>query len=234
MSPPTHQHRPFSPYRHAHTEEDLLHAALRGQTAMNQAMPNDGPKPSSTQSRAQSRVDGGEVRTGSVANSKHSQPRSHAHPHAHDQEREQEGEPTPTPSRPHTPEGIADLNAEEERIVRETLGRTPRSSYAASALGSDILNSHFHDAELCALLHEAEDPKAHEVVRKAVRKAAKQRIKKLGMKYDNEVCGQSFFNSFSLTFIGSHLNSINDFSTTMILQFIPNLGFNLMSARRVH
>jgi len=41
---------------------------------------------------------------------------------------------------------------------------------------------------LCILLHQLDDPSQHEVVKKAVRKAVKARVKQLGMKYDNEVC----------------------------------------------
>jgi hypothetical protein len=40
---------------------------------------------------------------------------------------------------------------------------------------------------LCILLHQLDDPNQHEVVKKAVRKAVKARVKQLGMKYDNEV-----------------------------------------------
>ena len=92
---------------------------------------------------------------------------------------------TPKQSRPPSPE--EGLDAEEQQIVAETLRRTPRHSYAPSASEADIVDSHFHDMELCVLLHEAEDPNAHEVVKKAVRKAVRQRIQNLGMKHDNEV-----------------------------------------------
>jgi hypothetical protein len=43
---------------------------------------------------------------------------------------------------------------------------------------------------LCILLHQLDDPSQHEVVKKAVRKAVKARVKQLGMKYDNETIKQ--------------------------------------------
>lgn len=98
---------------------------------------------------------------------------------------------TPTQSRPASP--IQDLNAEEQRLVNDFLSRPAgtRTSYtqsmAPSMLEPEIQNSHFHDAELCQLLH-ALDQSMAEPVKKAVRKAVRARVKKLGMKYDNEVC----------------------------------------------
>lgn len=87
---------------------------------------------------------------------------------------------TRTPS----PEG---LDAEEARIVNEALAaRTPRTSvYAASLKPGDT--DHYHDMELCVLLHQESDPNQHDIIKKAVRKAIRQRIKKLGIKYDHEV-----------------------------------------------
>jgi hypothetical protein len=111
-----------------------------------------------------------------------------SHGNKHDNPRRQDSDVTPRPSRQPSPE--LELNVEEARIVAETLGKkTPgtRTSYAPSALESEIVHSHFHDMELCVLLHEAEDPNAHEVVKRAVRKAVRQRVKKLGMKHDSEV-----------------------------------------------
>lgn len=99
-------------------------------------------------------------------------------------------EATPTPSRPASP--VADLNAEERRMVNDVLMRPAgtRTSYAASAaapsmLEPDFQNSHYHDMELCQLLHALDQP-MEEPVKKAVRKAVRARVKKLGMKYDNE------------------------------------------------
>ena len=60
------------------------------------------------------------------------------------------------------------------------------STVAPSALEPEIQNSHFHDMELCQLLHALDQPMG-EPVKKAVRKAVRARVKKLGMKYDNEV-----------------------------------------------
>ncbi|KAH9946993.1 hypothetical protein B0H21DRAFT_375378 [Amylocystis lapponica] len=97
---------------------------------------------------------------------------------------------TPTPSRPVSP--AMDLDAEEQRMVHDLLNMPSRSrtSYAASmmapsALEPEIQNSHFHDMELCQLLNALDQPMG-EPVKKAVRKAVRARVKKLGMKYDNE------------------------------------------------
>ena len=79
-----------------------------------------------------------------------------------------------------------ELDDEEEEMVRTILSRTPRTSMALSALEPDIQNSHFHDMELCELLHSLDAPNLPEVVKKAVRKAVRARVKKLGMKSDNE------------------------------------------------
>lgn len=99
---------------------------------------------------------------------------------------QQDGERTPTASHPHSP-NEHELNQEEARIVRDALaGRTPRTSYYAASLEPEVAN-HYHDMELCVLLHQENDPTAHEFVKKALRKAVRQRVKKLGMKYDNEV-----------------------------------------------
>ncbi|KAI0341988.1 hypothetical protein BDW22DRAFT_1358100 [Trametopsis cervina] len=97
---------------------------------------------------------------------------------------------TPTPSRPASP--LQDLNAEEQRLVNEFLTRPAgaRTSYAQSAMAPstlepEIQNSHFHDGELCQLLHALDQPMA-DPVKKAIRKAVRARVKRLGMKYDNE------------------------------------------------
>jgi hypothetical protein len=92
---------------------------------------------------------------------------------------------TPTPSRPHSPEGLDD---EEARIVNDALAaQTPRTSIYAAPLEPEVA-SHFHDKELCLLLHLENDPAQHEIVKKVLRKAVRQRVKRLGMKYDNAVC----------------------------------------------
>ncbi|KAI0081913.1 hypothetical protein K474DRAFT_1655795 [Panus rudis PR-1116 ss-1] len=97
---------------------------------------------------------------------------------------------TPTPSRPASPD--IPMNAEEERMVEDILKRPARTrtSYALSAaapsmLEPEIAHSHFHDGELCQLLHALDAPMS-EPVKKAVRKAVRTRVKKLGMKYDIE------------------------------------------------
>jgi hypothetical protein len=93
-------------------------------------------------------------------------------------DRSQEHERTPSP------EG---LDPEEARIVADALGGlTPRTSYYEQPLEPDATN-HYHDTELCVLLHQEADEKLHDLVKKALRKAIRQRVKRLGMKYDAEV-----------------------------------------------
>lgn len=86
--------------------------------------------------------------------------------------------------------GPDDLDEEEARLVENVLNqgsRTPRTSYAATSVLEPNQFAHYHDMNLCILLHQLDDPSQHEVVKKAVRKAVKARVKQLGMKYDNEV-----------------------------------------------
>jgi hypothetical protein len=96
-------------------------------------------------------------------------------------------------SRGATPRALSpgpELNEEETRLVENVLNqgnRTPRTSYAATSALESNQFTHYHDMNLCILLHQLDDPSQHEVVKKAVRKAVKARVKQLGMKYDNEV-----------------------------------------------
>ncbi|KAJ7725840.1 hypothetical protein DFH07DRAFT_853541 [Mycena maculata] len=185
----SHQNRPFSPYRHAPTTEDLLHAAIRGRAM---ALP-EAINPPSQHSRAPSAVpSAAPSKAPSVAASavrSHHTTQSHAGKApsvVQSQPADEGGAATPSQRRPHSP---LDLNQEEAQIVQDALAssRTPRTShYTPSALGSDIVNSHFHDMDLCVLLQQESDPNAHEVVKKALRKAIRQRVKRLGMKFDNE------------------------------------------------
>ena len=113
---------------------------------------------------------------------------SHSHiggSHQHDHDHEEQ---TPVQSRTQS-QVDEELDEEEEEMVRTILSRTPRTSMAPSALEPDVQNTHFHDMELCELLHSLEAPGLPEVVKKAVRKAVRARVKKLGMKSDNEVSG---------------------------------------------
>ncbi|KAF8210214.1 hypothetical protein K438DRAFT_1710849 [Mycena galopus ATCC 62051] len=187
----SHQNRPFSPYRHAPTTEDLLHAAVRGRAvaldALNQQSqhsraPSDVPSamPSKAPSKAPSAAPSA-ARSHHTTQSQHGKAASVALSYKPGSAAERGGAATP-----HDP--LLDLNQEEAKIVRDTLaGRTPRTShYTPSALGSDIVNSHFHDMDLCVLMQQESDPSVHEVVKKALRKAIRQRVKRLGMKYDNE------------------------------------------------
>ncbi len=75
------------------------------------------------------------------------------------------------------------------RQVLASAGHTPRTSktYSGSALGSDIVNSHYHDNELCVLFQFLNVDSSPELVKKVLRKAIRRRVKDLGMQYDNEV-----------------------------------------------
>ncbi|KAF8176804.1 hypothetical protein BJ912DRAFT_1133217 [Pholiota molesta] len=189
--PTGHQNRPFSPYRHAPTQEDLLFAAVRGRalsippepvktpSVISKSLSNQAPK--SPQSRALSQMEGGKPMS-QISVAKQPSATGSRASRASRVERDQ-GDNTPTPSRPRSPD---ELDPEQVRIVNEALAtRTPRTSYYAASLEPEVTN-HFHDMELCVLLHQESDPSQHDVVKKALRKAVRQRIKKLGMKYDHE------------------------------------------------
>lgn len=64
--------------------------------------------------------------------------------------------------------------------------QTPRTSYYDQSVNQE-LTGHFHDDELCQLLRHESDGSQPEVIRKALRKAIRQRVKRLGIKYDTEV-----------------------------------------------
>ncbi|KDQ57602.1 hypothetical protein JAAARDRAFT_269020 [Jaapia argillacea MUCL 33604] len=146
----------FSPHRHAPTQADLFHAAM-GATGE----PKSPRSPSKQASAIRSQLSG------------------------YPEQQAREGGVTPTPSRPQSP--LDAMNDDDQRLVRDLLSkRASRTSMAASALETDIQQSHFHDMELCILLHVLEDPMQHEITKRAVRKAVRGRVKKLGMKYDNE------------------------------------------------
>ncbi|KAJ7647352.1 hypothetical protein FB45DRAFT_822173 [Roridomyces roridus] len=172
----SNHNRPFSPYRHAPTHEDLLHAAIRGRAMVISDQP-----PPSQPSKAPSAIP-------SAVQSKAPSASPSKAPSAARSQKAVSLAPSQKPTSVHEGEPF-DLNQEEARIVQDALAssRTPRTShYTPSALGSDIVNSHYHDMDLCVLLQQESDPNAHEVVKKALRKAIRQRVKKLGMKYDNE------------------------------------------------
>jgi hypothetical protein len=82
-------------------------------------------------------------------------------------------------------------NPSRERVTEIDLTRTPRTSYTAfttpSVLAGEVSASHFHDEELCILLHAADNPTTHDVVKKALRKGVKDRVKKLGLDHQREV-----------------------------------------------
>ncbi|KAF8160625.1 hypothetical protein B0H34DRAFT_857242 [Crassisporium funariophilum] len=186
-----HQSRPFSPYRHAPTQEDLLNAAVRGralvipeqpekESSVVSKSPSKMPSMPSRQSKVLSQLEGGKPLSMISVAKQHSAGGSNASRASRGQG---DHDTTPTPTRPHSPEG---LDAEESRMVNDALAaRTPRTSYYAASLEPDVAN-HYHDMELCVLLHQENDPAQHDVVKKALRKAVRQRVKKLGMKFDNE------------------------------------------------
>lgn len=99
---------------------------------------------------------------------------------------EADGNKTPKALSPQSPS--SELNPNEAQIINDVIA-SRRSSYALppSELENEVANSHFHDMDLCILLHQMDDPNAHDVVKQALRKAVRQRIKKLGMKYDSRV-----------------------------------------------
>ncbi|KZT29192.1 hypothetical protein NEOLEDRAFT_1175492 [Neolentinus lepideus HHB14362 ss-1] len=99
-----------------------------------------------------------------------------------------DGGATPRQSRPQSPMDMDEGDAEK---VRDLLSRRmSRTTMSLANLEADLQNSHFHDMELCVLLHALEDSQLHDITKKAVQKAVKQRIKKLGMKYDVESINQ--------------------------------------------
>ncbi|KAG1816141.1 uncharacterized protein BJ212DRAFT_1481217 [Suillus subaureus] len=196
---PSHHNRPFSPYRHAATQEPLLF------TTTMQVQ-----RQTSSQSNALSQLNvntsqldggGGGSKLSHVSHHSHHSHQSHVSHQSHhshhthqSQSRarsparvEEDGRATPTPSRPHSPS--LSLNQAEEEMVAKALaecGAGNRTSYAPSTLEPEIIDSHFHDMDLCILLHQMDDNTTHEVVKKALRKALRQRVKKLGMKYDQD------------------------------------------------
>ncbi|KAG6885164.1 hypothetical protein C0993_005404 [Termitomyces sp. T159_Od127] len=210
-----YQSRPFSPYRHGPTTEDLLHAAVRGRSvvipeedekassvasaqvrAKSPSQLSKAPSQAQTQlsrapsqqsksqvSAAQSHMNGN-GKAPSVAASRQSYQGSH-HPTNH--ENAEDGVAMP---RARSPDEHG-LDQIEARIVRAALAAaTPRTSYYAEPLEPSVSN-HYHDMELCVLLHQEADPNVHDVVKRALRKAVVQRVKKLGMKYDHEVSSSS-------------------------------------------
>ncbi|KAF8629121.1 hypothetical protein AX17_005707 [Amanita inopinata Kibby_2008] len=191
-----HQTRPFSPYRHAPTYEDLVHAAVRGR-----AMPileadehQLSEAPSARQSKAPS-ASPSHVRPAPSQVNKTASLASAAKPasmsgskHSRASKIDRDSNVTPTPARPHSP---SDLDQEQARIVRDALAnKTPRTSYYASTALEPGVTDHYHDLELCILLQQERDANQHDYVKRALRKAIKQRIKRLGMKYDNEAIDQ--------------------------------------------
>jgi hypothetical protein len=139
-----------------------------------------------------------------------------------------EGNSTPRSSHNHLSE---EMNDEEQELVRNVLrGRGPptaRTSYAATSVLDPGAVSHFHDMDLCILLHQLDDPMQHDVVKRAVRKAVKARVKQLGMSYDNEVCVQIRLVFIISPYIFRRLNNTENRSIIMTHPFICNRTFSL-------
>jgi hypothetical protein len=115
---------------------------------------------------------------------------------------------TPQYSSKSTP---GELNPEEAQLVQDVIA-SRRSSYALppSSSEQEVVDSHFHDMDLCILLHQMDDINTHEVVRKALRKAIRQRVKKLGLKYDSAVSALNLYFLFeSLTLAACNSQSNN-------------------------
>ncbi|KAH7921540.1 hypothetical protein BV22DRAFT_725214 [Leucogyrophana mollusca] len=161
---PSHHNPPFSPYRHPASHEDLLFAATSAAHMQKQS----------------SIVNAGGSEASHVSHQSH-----HSH---HSQARvEKDPEATPTPSHPNSPS--FSLNQAEEEIVAAAFASRDardRTSYAPSTLELEIVNSHFHDKDLCVLLHQMADVQTQEGVKRALRKAVRQRAKTLGLKYNQE------------------------------------------------
>ncbi|KAL0581315.1 hypothetical protein V5O48_000691 [Marasmius crinis-equi] len=203
MSPGiSHQTRPFSPYRHAPTNEDLIHAAVRGRALVIPEEPESEkassvapPKsPSKRSSKAPSKAPSAvpsavSQRTKSDVRKSPSKAPSVAHTQRTSTSRRNEGTITPTPARIRSPD-LEELNQEEARIVERALAsasRTPRTSYySPSVVDAELAQTNFHDNDLCILLHQLKAPTTHDLVKKVVLKAVKQRMKKLRLAYDNE------------------------------------------------
>lgn len=209
---PSHHNRPFSPYRHAPTQEDLLFAAASAAQVQKSSSQLNALSQLNVNT-SQLNVGGGGSKLSHVSHHSHHTHQSHVshqsqHSHHTHQSQsrarslsnaEDDGGVTPTPSRPHSPSFSLDP-AEEEMVAKALAARgaTNRTSYAPSTLEPEIVNSHFHDMDLCILLHQMDDNTTHEVVKKALRKALRQRVKKLGMKFDQEVLSSNLFSSYVL------------------------------------
>ncbi|KAF9024803.1 hypothetical protein BDZ89DRAFT_1040870 [Hymenopellis radicata] len=191
----SHQSRPFSPYRHAPTTDDLLHAVVRDRAVpppIQEETSKDLSKAPSTVQPSNRSVQAPPSHVSKspskVSKSPSKAPTSPSVASSR-REKKRDADATPTPSRPNTP-GEAKID-EEEEIVRQVLasaGHTPRTSktYSGSALGSDIVDSHYHDNELCVLFQFLNVDSSPELVKKVLRKAIRRRVKDLGMRYDNE------------------------------------------------
>lgn len=220
LSASGHQTRHFAPYRQLPTQEDLLHAAVRGRALAipeeserqssvnnnnNDKTPSQAPQPElpSSPQRSQlsvaqspkmpsqlasprnklpshlgSQLTGSKVgsqlsaKQSTLASSKQSQL---------DHRAMSRGAQSPDT-----------LDPEQRRMVHSALlaqNQTPRTSYYEQSVNQE-LTGHFHDDELCQLLRHESDGSQPEVIRKALRKAIRQRVKRLGIKYDTEAIKQ--------------------------------------------
>jgi hypothetical protein len=124
---------------------------------------------------------------------------------------------------PQSPSG--ELDQAETQLIQDVIA-SRRSSYALppSPGEQEVVGSHFHDMDLCILLHQLDERHTHEVVKKALRKAIRQRVKKLGLKYDPAVSILITLVVDNLVLISSNsqLSSTGIRSTIMIPEFTLN------------
>jgi hypothetical protein len=102
-----------------------------------------------------------------------------------------EGEDDPAGNSQEEQDQVTPL-ANAKEITEIDLTRTPRTSYTAftatpSILAGEVNSSHFHDEELCILLHAADNEYTHDVVKKVLRKGVRDRVRKLGLDHQKEV-----------------------------------------------
>lgn len=101
--------------------------------------------------------------------------------------------PAPDENQPTPLSPTSELNPSEAQLIKDVIA-SRRTSYAlnpedTTGPGGKLKHgySHFHDMDLCILLHQVEDPNTHAVVKRALRKAIRGRVKMLGLKHDPEV-----------------------------------------------
>ena len=208
---PSYHNRPFFPYRHAPTQEDLLFAVASAAQVQKESSQLNVLSQLNVNT-SQLNVGGGGSKLFHVSHHSYRTQQSHvSHQSNHSHHTHQSQSRTRSLSNaeddgrvmPHLLIRILrhSLNRAVEEMVAKALaarGAANRTSYAPSTLEPEIINSHFHDMDLCILLHQMDDNTTHEVVKKALRKALRQCMKKLGMKFDQEVLSSDLFSFYVL------------------------------------